>query len=35
MPQELEDFLSDSQFTVEDKPGTENIKLTKQFGNET
>lgn len=53
MPQELEDFLADSQFKasqqavtvqehqkltsmqVQDQPGTENVVLVKQFGNET
>lgn len=35
LPDDLEDFLSDSAFKVQDQPGTENIILTKQFGNET
>ncbi|KAK5075280.1 Mitochondrial acidic protein mam33 [Lithohypha guttulata] len=35
MPQELQDYLDDSEFKLTDQPGTENIVLTKQFGNET
>lgn len=35
LPDELEDFLRDSSFKVQDQPGTENIILTKTFGNET
>lgn len=35
MPAELEDFLADSSFKVQDQPGTENVILTKKFGNET
>lgn len=35
LPDDLEDFLSDSTFKVQDQPGTENIILTKTFGNET
>ena len=35
LPQELQDYLGDSQFKIADQPGTENIVLTKSFGNET
>lgn len=36
LPQELEDFLADSDFKIQDQPGTENVIVTKQFGkNET
>lgn len=35
VPQELESFLSQSPFKIQDTPGTENIIMTRQFGNET
>lgn len=32
---ELEEFFADASFKIQDQPGTENIILTKKFGNET
>ncbi|KAK5092814.1 Mitochondrial acidic protein mam33 [Exophiala xenobiotica] len=35
LPRELEDFLADSPWTVQDPPGTENIVMTRKLGDES